>query len=161
MDSIEKHINSKNDYSYTTGLPLGMNIEIIKGSALKESIKYIRDKSDEEHVTLAIKREKFFQKSIFSVELENVKLADLRLTVDTQIDFSLINLLISYGQSKRLSGIKLVGSFNQEYPFLFEINKNLPQKNSSTDYNEELNNALQLLSSLEYKRVVEKLKENK
>ena len=157
IDSLTKHIEGGQDYTYTSGLPLGMNMEFIKSSALIESERYIHKKEDEEHVTLAIKRTDIFKKSLLSIEVDDRSLSTLRLTVDTEIDYALINLLIAYGEYNQLFGLRLINSFKKTYSQLLDLNKSLPQKNSAISYDQELNNAIELLSGLDYNRVIEDL----
>lgn len=157
MRAINFHITSKVDYTNTKGLPLGMNFEIFKGDAIIKSQRFIIDKSDLEHVTIALKREKDFESNTLEIQLKNNDLKNLRLTIDTQLDFALLNLIIAYGQDKNLNGLELIDSFNANYPFLLELNKHLPQKNASVSPEDEMKEAIKLLKKFEYNGVSSKL----
>ena len=154
-DFIQYHITNKADYSFTKGLPLGMNFEIINGAALLRSEQYVNSKADREHVTLAIKRETLFLKKCYAIESG---LDKLRLTVDTPKDFLTLSAILSCQKPYNLTGLKLIKMLHDKEPWLFEGNAEIFQKNSSIKFNDELNGAINLLQTLDYNRVVKKLK---
>ena len=154
-DFIQYHITNKADYSFTKGLPLGMNFEIINGAALLRSEQYVNSKADREHVTLAIKRETLFLKKCYAIESG---LDKLRLTVDTPKDFLTLSAILSCQKSYNLTGLKLIQILYDNEPWLFEGNAGVFQKNSSIKFDDELSGAINLLQSLDYNRVVKKLK---
>lgn len=152
---IKYHVSKNIQYSSTQGLPLGMNFEMFNGSTILQSEKYAESYSDKEHVTLAIKREPSFKKYCFKI---NTGLNHLRLTVDTPRDFLTLSTILSFGITNNLRGLRLINKLHLESPWIFDANKKDIQKNSSLEYKDELESAIELLKSLDYNRVVKKLK---
>ncbi len=146
------HINENNDYSNTVGLPLGMNFEIFKGQAIIESQKYVQNSFEEEHVTPILKTHKCFRSG--SLICDN-DLTHHRATIDTVNDFMQMNLVVQIGNSQKLKGVELIRYISQKHPWVLEGNKFVFQKNGSSDINEELSTAIDLLKKLEYNRTIE------
>src|SRR5690554_2820553 len=96
LDSvIQKHIDSKFDYTRNLNLPYGTSFEVINANILKD-IYYNQSTtiSDQEHVTIYIKnnREKFKIKEI-DHQLEPI---DFRFTVDYPSDYAAMNIIFQY-----------------------------------------------------------------
>jgi len=149
------HIEEQNDYTYSTGLPLGMNFEIIKGTALLDSINYTVSESDKEHVTSAIRRESFFKKGNYNTKLN---LEHVRLTVDTPSDLLVAGTILRLGECLNLSDSNLINKIATDYSWLLNANKHIFQKNNNLDKHTELKNALNLLNELEYYHVASIIK---
>ncbi len=154
---LKWHIQQNNDYSNTRGLPLGMNFELFRGKALIKSSSFVQSDFDREHVTPPLKREAIFKRGIFDVETGQ---EELRLTIDSPLDFATLSLITSFEDHKDLKGISLVNYLKSEYPWIFEINKEMIQKNSSLSLEEELIQAAKVLRNLDYKSAAELLRKN-
>jgi spore coat polysaccharide biosynthesis protein SpsF len=87
---VQKQVETGADYGCMTGLPLGTTAEIISFRALEKSCREGKQQPHREHVTVYAKEnpQKF---KLFSLEApESLRAPELRLTVDTPEDFSLI-----------------------------------------------------------------------
>lgn len=120
-----RFVDSDLDYGYSKGMPLGMNFEAFKGSLLIELNKIELTLEEREHVTLAIHRRKTFNKTV--IQLANS--ANLRMTVDTPIDYAQASLIkLSLGERCSLKRVIELKNLN---PWIFELNKGVIQKNTS------------------------------
>src|SRR5690606_26698685 len=144
---IEFHIKSNNDYTHSNGLPLGMNIEIFNGIALLKSKQYALNEQDREHVTLALKREEIFKKGIYSFSGE---IQNHRLTVDTVQDYLTANIVAEIQKETKYNGIKLIEHIQEEFPWIFEGNGDIVQKNAGIHIKDEIEAAILVLEKLEF-----------
>lgn len=118
-----RFIDSGMDYSYSKGMPLGMNFEALKGSLLAKINELELSLDEREHVTLAVHRQESFNKTF--IQLANS--ANLRMTVDTPIDYAQASLIkLSLGEKCSLKRILELKNLN---PWLFELNKGVIQRN--------------------------------
>lgn len=149
--TIDFHIENTNDYTYTNGLPIGLNIEILSYNALKKANENANQNYELEHVTPYIKGRKseFKNGSLSFTGFENI--LDLRLTVDYPNDFSLINLLYDYLGDD--FSINMLSELIDELPWLRNINLN-HQKKIYKSQNEELEVAINELGKLELNKSV-------
>ncbi|MEI2275638.1 hypothetical protein OHD16_26180 [Sphingobacterium sp. ML3W] len=147
--AINFHCAEGNDYTHTVGLPLGMNIEVMKGNSLIDSEQYILNDSDTEHVTLILKREAKYSKGNYLIE---GKLEECRLTVDTPQDFMVANILAEIQNNLGFQGLELVYYVKKNYPWILEGNSNMFQKNSEQNLDNEVKSAIRLLEKLEYNK---------
>lgn len=152
---IDFHIENNNDYTLSEGLPLGMNIEIIKGNALMDTVKYISNNQDKEHVTLILKREAKYKKGLYKIDRQ---ISHYRLTIDTTQDFLMANVVMQVKENTGLEGVELVLNIRDNYPWIFESNANVFQKNSEQNLQKELHSAIEILNQLEYHQTVKVLK---
>jgi len=125
---IDEHIKSNCDYTYSTGLPLGMNFELINGKSLitLENEKLSND--DKEHVTLFIKKSNKY--SINKVSLvDEYKYASFRLSIDYPSDYAALSMIYTIHESTKIKpGLELIEYCYGNYPWIFEINANNVQK---------------------------------
>lgn len=118
-----RFIDSGMDYGYSKGMPLGMNFEALKGSLLAKINELELSLDEREHVTLAVHNQESFNKTF--IQLANS--ANLRMTVDTPIDYAQASLIkLSLGKKCSLKRILELKNLN---PWLFELNKGVIQKN--------------------------------
>ncbi|WP_121667577.1 cytidylyltransferase domain-containing protein [Mesonia aquimarina] len=161
LNYIEKAISylvsNQLDYVYTKGLPLGMNVEVIKGDTLVESEKYIQSESDKEHVTLPLKRENCFKTGSYNTDVDYER---YRLTVDTAQDFLLASALLQIGDDENISGMELVKYIEANFPWLLKANTNIFQKNAQIDIYSETQEAIKVLQKLEYNQTANYLIKN-
>ena len=120
--------NEKYDYVSNTLKPTypdGMDIEVCSFNVLKDAYNNATLKSEREHVTLYIKNNNKFKK--FNYEAK-VDFSHLRLTVDEQKDFDLIQNILEnlYPKNKDFSYMDIV-SYMTLNPNLFFINSDIPR----------------------------------
>ena len=93
--AVAHHLATGADYTYTSGLPLGTNIEVISTSALQIAHREAHQPDEREHVTPYLRR----HPELFRLETLPLKVspavAALRLTVDYPSDYALLSLLFS------------------------------------------------------------------
>ena len=117
----------KNDFDYVSNInpptfPDGQDIEVIKYHALKDSLSYVENDYDKEHVTPFIRRNKKYKKK--SV-LNDIDYSNLRWTLDTELDLITINNVFDYFYPEtNFSWIDILELYKKN-PVLFESNKNL------------------------------------
>lgn len=147
---IQFHLEENNDYTYTDGLPTGMNLEIIDYKVLHSLEDKAISNEDKEHVTLFIRNSGDYKKGVFKYE-STKELRGLRLTIDYPSDFLLLSTLLSKVNEKCGPGIELVSNALKEYPWLFEANMANIQKLQFRTVSEELKAAIALLERVEMK----------
>lgn len=118
---IEAHLTDKWDYSYCPDAPLGTGVEVIDHAALDIAHRAAFSRPEREHVTLHFRLhpDKFTIQTIESP----VKDANIRLTVDTAADLTLMNAL-----EERLGPLRDVKVLNvieliESNPELSELHK--------------------------------------
>lgn len=155
MDAaIDKHITGGHDYTFTMGLPVGMNVEVVDAKKLIALENADLCETDREHVTHYFKTHDGFNIRGLPMH-EAEELSSLRLTVDYPADYLVLSTLLSYASD--LQGIERVKHVNSIHPFIFQVNKDLIQKQQFRSYKDELNAAIGLLNRLEMSRVAAKL----
>ena len=149
LKALDYHIEGNYDYTSTSGLPLGMNIEIFKGESLLKSVDMVLSDSDKEHVTPVLKRSVEFNKGVvaFTDKYENI-----RVTVDTVQDYMVAILLNQISDLHNIKGLDLIEFVYNNDPWIFKGNSQIFQKNSKESLNEEISEASKLLNSLDYFR---------
>lgn len=119
----QSFLDAKVEYAYSTGMPLGMNFEVMKGGLLLDLAAVDLNQEEREHVTLRVRRDDRFSKKFIAIG----ESADLRMTVDTPIDYAKASLLelklAGDGSLESILGLKTL------YPWLFELNQGVLQKN--------------------------------
>lgn len=149
LQALNYHIEGNFDYTSTSKLPLGMNIEIFKGESLLKSVGMVLSDSDKEHVTPVLKRSEEFNKAVlvFPDKFENI-----RVTVDTVQDYMVAILLNQISDLHNIKGLDLIEFVYNNEPWIFQGNSQVFQKNSKESLNEEISEASKLLNSLDYFR---------
>jgi spore coat polysaccharide biosynthesis protein SpsF len=155
--AIDFHLSKKNDYTITQGLPIGMNCEVITASILQSLTNKPLTDADKEHVTLFVRNNDFFKTEVMKVNVDP-KMKEARLTVDYPSDFLVMNAILSFAFVSDRSCIDLVAFIFENYPWILTTNSTNFQKRNFVNFMEEKNDAIALLTQLEMKRVVEKLK---
>lgn len=151
-------IENELDYAYTSGMPLGMNIEAFKASSLlKSSSAFSLTDEECEHVTLFMKRSGHFKVGMMNV-FENDLFKDIRCTIDYPSDFAFMNLVLSVIDT-RSDLLNELNSLIIKYPWIVNVNKNF-QKIQGLSFTEEVLEAVKLLEKVELKRVAKFLKES-
>jgi spore coat polysaccharide biosynthesis protein SpsF len=94
--AVAHHLATGADYTYTNGLPLGTNIEVISAFALQKAHHQAIAPDEREHVTPYLRRHpELFQLETMALAVPPA-VAGLRLTVDYPSDYALLSLLVSY-----------------------------------------------------------------
>ncbi|MFD2717305.1 cytidylyltransferase domain-containing protein [Hymenobacter monticola] len=92
---VAHHQATQADYTLTTGLPLGTNVEVIAAAALRRAADAATRPEEREHVTPYLRR----HPNLFRLEelpcAVPAAVAGLRLTVDYPSDYALLQLLYS------------------------------------------------------------------
>lgn len=157
-DSIKTHLINDNDYTYSYGLPIGMNFEIIKSEALLDLENCELSNEDKEHVTLHLKNNLKYKKGEHVVSLPDFY-KKIRLTVDYPSDFTLLNIILE-SYSVELNGLTLIKNILSRFPWLFDSNLENIQKKQYADINEELKAAYSLLTMYDMKNAAKILIQN-
>ena len=152
--AIEHHTKNSADLTTTTGLPLGMNIEVVSGDALVrlKTIKLSRE--DKEHVTHHIKHSDEFRTDTveYGIKPEYKK---LRLTVDYPSDYAVLSLVLSLQEEKNLSGLKFIDFVLETYPWIFDVNAGNIQKKQFKSESEEIKAGVKMLQKADMNRAAE------
>ncbi len=128
---INKLIKENTDYSCNNmprTYPIGLDCECFTFKALEMAWKNAVEKREREHVTPYIREhEELFTKSFV---INNKNWANIRLTLDTEEDFILINTIYSHLYNKKKYNFCLhdIMELFDKYQKLQEINKNIKQK---------------------------------
>lgn len=146
-ETILTHINNKNDYTSSYGLPLGMNFEIISGKALLSLKNYQLTSQDCEHVTPFILRNEFFKKE--KLEIYTKGFENLRLTIDYPSDFALASIIAGLINEGTNSVMEQIKSIYRNTSWIFEINNSSLQKRVFEDTKDEVIYASEVLKKLD------------
>lgn len=133
-DCIKKFLDSNIDYYSNTmppTFPDGLDIDVIKFSALKKAAKESTKNSHREHVTPYIRENNFFSKLNY---LNDEDLSSLRWTVDTSEDFEVISSVFNYFKPDIYFSWKDVLQLYYNKPSLFSANS-LIQRNEGKEIN--------------------------
>jgi spore coat polysaccharide biosynthesis protein SpsF len=146
---ICEHINEDMDYTTSEGLPVGMNMEIIKAASL---LKLVREFSltdaDREHVTFSLRRSKTHKTSFHSFQ-NNLK--TVRVTIDYPADFAALSLILAVSIKTEKNGMELIEYVNENMPWIWSINESQVQKTIFESEMDELEQAAQMLERVEMK----------
>lgn len=121
--AVAHHLATGADYTYTSGLPLGTNIEVLSAQALRHASQAATQPDEREHVTPYLRRHpELFQLETLALTVPPA-VAALRLTVDYPSDYALANLLFStLGPSFSLTDPAGLPALLQRHPWLAAIN---------------------------------------
>lgn len=121
--AVAHHLATGADYTHTTGLPLGTNLEIISASALLRAHAEARQPDEREHVTPYLRRHpELFQLEALALAVPPA-VAALRLTVDYPSDYALLSLLFSQlGTNFSLTDPAGLPALLAHHPWLAAIN---------------------------------------
>lgn len=121
--AVAHHLATKADYTYTSGLPLGTNIEVISAAALLRAHHEATAPDEREHVTPYLRRKpELFRLETLALAVPPA-IASLRLTVDYPSDYALLSLLFSeLGHGFSLTGPAGLLALLARHPWLADIN---------------------------------------
>ncbi|MBG8554814.1 cytidylyltransferase domain-containing protein [Hymenobacter guriensis] len=119
--ALQQHHLNRADYTHTTGLPLGTNLEIISGRALALAHAQAQLPDEREHVTPYLRRHPAqFQLQELNLATQHPGWAGFRLTVDYPSDYALLHTL--YTTLPTDFGLAEVAVLHEQYPWLPLIN---------------------------------------
>jgi spore coat polysaccharide biosynthesis protein SpsF len=123
LSNVNKKIDDNWIYD-PCGFPPGFAVEVFTFNALENAWKNAKKSSDREHVTPYILDN---SKKFKIGGLENQEnFSDLRLTLDYQVDFDLIKIIIEKFPINEIFTLKKIVSFFNNYPEFKKINSNIP-----------------------------------
>jgi spore coat polysaccharide biosynthesis protein SpsF len=121
--AVAYHLSTGADYTYTSGLPLGTNIEVLTASALQRAHAEATQPDEREHVTPYLRRHpELFQLETLVLTVPPI-VAALRLTVDYPSDYAFASLLFNeLGPYFSLTDPAGLPALLARYPWLTAIN---------------------------------------
>ncbi|MBJ6142518.1 cytidylyltransferase domain-containing protein [Hymenobacter sp. BT559] len=127
--AVAHHLATGADYTYTSGLPLGTNIEVISTQALLRAHREATQPDEREHVTPYLRRHpELFRLETLALTVPPA-VAPLRLTVDYPSDYALLSLLFGYlGPDFSLTGPAGLPELLTRHSWLAAINADNVQR---------------------------------
>ncbi|TVT39223.1 hypothetical protein FNT36_16325 [Hymenobacter setariae] len=127
--AVAHHLATGADYTYTSGLPLGTNIEVISAAALLRAHQAANQPDEREHVTPYLRRHpELFRLETLALAVVPA-VAGLRLTVDYPSDYALLSLLFSHlGSDFSLTDPAGLPALLAQHPWLAAINADNVQR---------------------------------
>lgn len=142
--AVELHKSENVDYVSNVeerSFPHGLDTEVVTLEALKKTDKYEKDIRVREHVTWHIRQSNNYKKINFKADEGNFE--NIRITVDTNEDYALINLI--YYMLGSDFGYKDIIKLFEKNSWLYTLNNNIYQKYVFTNKEDELKEAVKLL----------------
>ena len=153
--TIDYHTAQQNEYTKSTGLPMGMNFEIVSGNALTALNPSELSETEKEHVTPRFRNGNYKQGELqFDIQPE---IANLRMTIDYPADYAMFSLLFAHSKPENTPLENLKNVFEQ-LPWIFNINAHLIQKKAFNTLEEELPEAISVLENLDLFKSAQELK---
>lgn len=126
--AIEIFVSEQVDYlHYCKELPLGMAIEVFTFSALEKAFYEAGNLECREHVTPYIYRNNQLFKSVFYSDGQLENHSDIRLTMDTENDFELINKIYKITSGCIIQYVELLQLLDDHCEWI-KINKDIEQR---------------------------------
>lgn len=144
-DVIQTHLSKGNAYTKTSGMPIGMNFEIISGKVLIQLPDHDLTVDDKEHVTLFFRNTDLFKKGDLQL-FQDEDLSAVRLTVDYPSDFAVMNLVLSFAKD-HVADMSLVRRLRLSHSWIFEINAGNVQRRQFEDPQKEIHAAISHLEA--------------
>ncbi len=121
--AVAHHLANGADYTHTTGLPLGTNLEVISAAALRRAHAEARQPDEREHVTPYLRRHpELFRLETLPLAVSPA-VAALRLTIDYPSDYALLSLLFTeLGADFSLTDPAGLPALLARHPWLAAIN---------------------------------------
>jgi spore coat polysaccharide biosynthesis protein SpsF len=121
--AVAHHLATRADYTYTNGLPLGTNIEVLSAAALLRAHREATAPDEREHVTPYLRRHpELFRLETLALNVSPA-VAGLRLTVDYPSDYALLSLLFNeLGPNFSLTDPTGLPALLTQHPWLAAIN---------------------------------------
>lgn len=153
--AVNRLLETGSDYTITTGLPLGTNVEVFTRQALEAAAAEATEAADREHVTPYIRRSAGFKKQAFPFPSP---IEALRLTVDYPTDYALASLIMErlWKPGQPVTN-EQIAALLQEQPWLQELNAANSQRQVFNSEEEEMAAAKMLLQAGGFTRALRKL----
>jgi spore coat polysaccharide biosynthesis protein SpsF len=121
--AVAHHLATGADYTHTSGLPLGTNVEVMSAAALQKAHREATQPDEREHVTPYLRRHpELFRLETLPLAVP-AAVAALRLTVDYPSDYALLSLLFSrLGAGFSLTAPAGLPALLAQHPWLAAIN---------------------------------------
>ena len=121
--AVAHHLAIGADYTHTTGLPLGTNVEVVSAAALLRAHAEATQPDEREHVTPYLRRHsELFRLETLALAVPPA-VAALRLTIDYPSDYALLSLLFSeLGPDFSLTDPAGLPALLARYPWLAAVN---------------------------------------
>ena len=147
--TIDEHINKMVDYTTNSLLrtyPHGLDVEVFNFNALEKANKNATKDYEKEHVTPYINRNPQKFKINIVKATKELYAPDIRVTLDTEEDYSLLCAIYDYlyPKNKYFNAYDIVNLFKGK-PWLKLINKKIIQKKIFNTLEEELKEAVKML----------------
>jgi spore coat polysaccharide biosynthesis protein SpsF len=147
---VERHLKAGVDYTFNdlpATYPRGLDAGVLNFSALEESYKKAEKDFDREHVSSYIYKTNPKAFKIQTVKAPaNLTDPEIRVTIDTKEDYTLLCIVFDYLYSKNeFFGVKEILKLFNEKPWLKMINKKVVHKKSFDSLQQELKEAVNVL----------------
>ncbi len=150
---VQAHLQEDNDYTVTRQYPTGINVEVLSSRALRVVYENAKQPEEREHLTLYIETHPEAFKVSEKKAPNNYKRPDIRVTLDTEEDYALLNCIFEFLYEKdNYFGIDELVSLYQQKPWLAIINNKVGQKKVFKTLEDELAEAVRLLDLQDLKR---------
>ena len=153
---VRAHLQEYNDYTVTRQYPTGINVEVLSFKALRAVYENAKQPQEREHLTLYVETHPEAFKVSEKKAPDNYRCSDIRVTLDTEEDYALLNCIFEFLYEKdNYFGIDKLISLYQQKPWLAVINRKVRQKKMFKTLEEELTEAVRLLDLQNLKRAKE------
>ena len=125
---FEEHVKTNNDFSYTTGLPIGTFGYFVKKDTMADVLKWKKKINTEVWGTFIRKEKKYKSGSINLAQKYITDPKKYRFTIDYKEDLKFANKLLSKTNLKYPNLKELINICNK-FPNILKINKKMKQKN--------------------------------
>jgi spore coat polysaccharide biosynthesis protein SpsF len=154
---VRQHLKENADYTSTSladKYPHGLDVEVMKFTALEKAYQEAKENFEKEHVTIFIYRS---HPELFKIHAlhapEEYWDPSIRITLDTKEDYALLCAVYDYLYVKNeYFGIKEIFALFRSKPWLKNINNNIVQKKVFDTREEELEEAMKILDLQDLKR---------
>ena len=149
---LQEHIDQQADYTVTTGLPIGLNVEMVNFKILEQCFQETTLPEHREHVTLYIRQNPGKFKILYKdFENQNYGSPNWRLTVDNENDYAFAcALFLLLDKPPHIFNLHEIVQFLNTNPALLLINKDNYQKKVFENKEQELAEAIQILQNLDF-----------
>jgi spore coat polysaccharide biosynthesis protein SpsF len=159
---IQEHLKENADYTSSAlkfKYPHGLDVEVMKFSALEKAYLEAKENFEKEHVTIFIYRSRPELFKIHTIQApEEYRDPLIRITLDTKEDYTLLCAVYDDLYSKNpLFGLKEIFELFKTKPWLKNINSSVIQKKVFNTLEEEVEEAIRVLKLQDLNKAVEYL----